>query len=74
MGWIGGSAMDAPKTGESTREERSAYVSKRFPCLSDCDLCGNCATFHGREPLLAFADYVAGREEFGDVLARYRRR
>ncbi|MEE6147098.1 hypothetical protein VXJ25_03675 [Olsenella sp. YH-ols2223] len=49
------------------------YVSGRFPCIGDCDLCGNCATFHGREPLLAFADYLSGEAEFDEVLARYRR-
>ncbi|MGI6755240.1 MAG: hypothetical protein ACOX4F_04400 [Atopobiaceae bacterium] len=64
--------MDAPSIVASTEEERRAYVSSAYPCRADCDLCGNCAFFHGKEPLLAFAAYIQGREEFQDILDRYR--
>lgn len=67
-------AQEPPCIGASTKDERVAYVSGRYPCIADCDLCGNCATFHGHEPLLAFADYVNGHSEFAEVLERYRRR
>lgn len=64
---------EAPRVAESSREERRAYVERTYPCLSDCDLCGNCAAFHGREPLVAFMDYVNGKAEFAEVAKRYRR-
>lgn len=64
--------MTAPLVAESTREEREAYVDSRYHCISDCDLCGLCSVFHGRDPMLAFVDYVQGRAEFAEVEARYR--
>ncbi|MGI6230149.1 MAG: hypothetical protein ACOYJL_04450 [Tractidigestivibacter sp.] len=67
-------AQKAPKVSESTRDERTTYVSNRYPCISDCDLCGNCAMFHGRDPVLAFSDYIEGSAEFDEVLGRYRYR
>lgn len=62
-----------PKLAESTREERLGFVRREFPCLSDCDLCGTCAQFHGTEPRYAFADYIEGKAEFLEVAQRYRR-
>lgn len=65
--------MTPPSIAESTREERRAYVEKTYPCISECDLCGNCAFFHGREPSVALLDYINGKAEFAEVVARYRR-
>ena len=63
----------APDVSSSTREERLAYVTEHYPCLSDCDLCGQCAVFHGQEPRYAFADYIEGTMGFREVAQRYRR-
>lgn len=63
----------APQVASSTEEERRAYVQRRFPCIADCDMCGFCASYHGRDPETAYADYIAGRAEFLEVSLRYRR-
>ena len=61
-----------PSIASSTREERLYYVQRRYQCISDCDLCGICATFHGEDPERALDDYVEGRAELRDVLVRMR--
>ncbi len=61
-----------PAIGSSTQEERLAYVRERYVCISDCDQCGICATFHGKDPEQALKDYVEGRAELRDVLVRMR--
>lgn len=66
-------STSTPDLSSSTREERLAYIAERYPCLSDCDLCGQCAVFHGREPRYAFADYIEGAVDFVEVAKRYRR-
>ena len=63
----------APGVATSTPEERREYLHRRFVCISNCDLCGICATFHGQDPEQAFADYVNGSAEFVEVAMRYRR-
>lgn len=62
----------APLVADSTREERASYVDEHYHCISDCDLCGLCSVFHGREPMIALADYINGKAELADVLMRYR--
>ncbi|WP_058271176.1 hypothetical protein [Olsenella massiliensis] len=71
MGPAGGAA--APPVAGSTPEERRAFIDRSHPCLSDCDLCGLCAAFHGQEPRDAFADYIDGRLEYLEVARRLRR-
>ncbi|MDO5118822.1 MAG: hypothetical protein Q4D48_01950 [Coriobacteriales bacterium] len=63
----------APRIDSSTRDERLAYVQKRFACIANCDLCGNCALFHGRSAEEALIDYIDGKEELPQVVMRYRR-
>ena len=63
----------APAIGTSTPDERREFLRRRFVCISNCDLCGICATFHGQDPEHAFADYVEGNAEFAEVAMRYRR-
>lgn len=62
----------APPVASSTKEEREAYVDSRYHCIADCDLCGLCALFRGKDPGIAFIDYIRGEEEFASVEARYR--
>ena len=52
----------APKPMDSTPEERRAYIKDRFPCIADCDLCGVCRIFRGKDPETAYADYIRGEK------------
>ena len=69
----GKAAVMTPSINESSKEERLAYVRKRYACIADCDSCGICALFHGRDPETALADYIDGKEELPQVVMRYRR-
>ena len=62
----------APSVQESTIEERRDYIKKRYPCISDCDMCGLCKVFHGKDPELAYKDYIQGERSFDEVSADYR--
>lgn len=48
----------APEIQESTSEERRAYIKERFPCITDCDMCGLCKVFRGKDAETAYADYI----------------
>ena len=61
-----------PKVEESTVEERRAYIKEKFPCIADCDMCGLCKVFHGKDAETAYADYIMGARSFMDVSADYR--
>lgn len=64
--------VSAPEIKESTIEERRAYIKERFPCIADCDMCGLCKVFHGKDAETAYADYISGSRSFIDVSADYR--
>ena len=62
----------APELKDSTAEERIAYIKERFPCIADCDMCGLCKVFRGKDAETAYADYINGDRDFLDVSADYR--
>ena len=64
---------EAPAINSSTAEERREYVKSRFPCISDCDMCGLCKIFHGKDPECAYEDYIKGIRSFNEVSSDYRR-
>ena len=64
---------EAPDIFSSTVEERRVYIKQRFPCLADCDMCGLCRVFHGKDPENAYADYINGDRSFLEVSADYKR-
>lgn len=64
----------APSITASTREERLTYVRERFQCISNCDLCGLCKIFHGKDPEYALSAYIDGEEELRQVMMGYRGR
>jgi hypothetical protein len=68
-----GKIMRPPEIENSTREERENYIKNTFPCIADCDMCGLCAAFHGKDPQIAYADYIEGKRDYLDVSADYRR-
>lgn len=63
----------APEISESTIEERRAYTKERFPCIADCDMCGLCKVFHGKDAETAYVDYIQGNRTFLEVSEDYRR-
>ncbi len=63
----------APEINTSTVEERREYIKNRFPCIADCDICGLCKVFHGKDPEIAFDDYIEGRRSFVEVSMDYKR-
>ena len=64
---------NAPEIKNSTIEERREFIKKKYPCIADCDMCGLCKVFRGRDAEHAFEDYIAGERSFMDVSADYKR-
>lgn len=62
----------APDILDSTSEERRNYIINRYPCIADCDMCGLCTVFHGKDAETAYADYIRGVKSFEEVSAYYR--
>lgn len=62
-----------PEIENSTAEERREYIKKRFPCIADCDMCGLCKVFRGKDAQTAYHDYIQGERSFMEVSADYRR-
>ena len=63
----------APEIKNSTVEERREFIKKKYPCIANCDMCGLCKVFRGRDAEHAFEDYIAGKRSFMDVSADYKR-
>ena len=63
----------APEIKNSTVEERREFIKKKYPCIADCDMCGLCKVFRGRDAEHAFEDYIAGERSIMDVSADYKR-
>ena len=63
----------APDITDSTTEERRAFIKAKYPCIADCDMCGLCKVFRGKNAEQAYDDYITGKRSFMDVSADYRR-
>ena len=63
---------EAPMISNSTTEERRAYIKDRYPCISDCDMCGLCKVFHGKDPENAYDEYIKGIRSFEEVSGDYK--
>ena len=48
------------------------FIKNKYPCIADCDMCGLCKVFHGRDPENAFDDYIKGICSFADVSNDYK--
>ena len=62
----------APDISNSTAEERRNYIKNRFPCIADCDMCGICTVFRGKDAEVAYEAYIRGERSFEEVTADYR--
>ncbi len=63
---------NAPELSASTAQERRAYIKERFPCIADCDMCGLCKVFHGKDAETAYNDYIDGSRTFLEVSQDYK--
>ena len=63
---------NAPDIMSSTQEERRRYIKERFPCIADCDMCGLCKVFRGKDAETAYKEYIDGEKSFLEVSADYR--
>ncbi len=64
--------MRPPDIKDSTRDERLACIRQMFQCKADCDSCGLCQVFHGKEPEIAYQDYIDGVRSFLEISMEYR--
>ena len=64
--------MRPPEIEHSTEEERRQYIKNTFRCIADCDMCGLGTVFHGKDPELAYADYISGKREYLEESKDYR--
>ena len=64
--------MRAPEIEESTEEQRREYIKSTFKCIADCDMCGLCTVFHGKDPEMAYEDYIEGKRDFMSVSQDYK--
>jgi len=64
--------MIAPDIRDSSEEDRRKYINDRYPCISDCDMCGLCKVFRGKDPEVAYNDYIVGRRSFEEVSEDYK--
>jgi len=62
----------APDILDSTADVRRDYIRNRFPCIADCDMCGLCTVFHGKDAEAAYAAYIRGERSFEEVSADYK--
>ena len=70
----GATMINAPEIADSTVEERRAFIKTKYPCIADCDMCGLCKVFRGKDAEHAYEDYITGKRSYSDVSADYRRR
>ncbi len=61
-----------PEIAQSTAEERRNYIKQRFHCIADCDMCGLCTVFRGKDPEEAYRDYIEGTRSFPEVSSDFR--
>ena len=64
--------IEAPAIDNSSAEERRDFIKERYPCIADCDMCGLCKVFRGKDPETAYADYIEGTRSFAEVTGAYR--
>ena len=69
----GTAVSKAPDISESTVEERRAYIKAKYPCIADCDMCGLCKVFRGKNAEQVYDDYINGKRSFMEVSADFKR-
>ena len=49
------------------------WLKDRYPCIADCDMCGLCTVFRGKDAEMVYADYILGVRSFAEVSDDYKR-
>lgn len=57
----------APDISNSTKEEREGYIKSIYKCKHNCELCGLCQIFKGRDPVIVYEKYIEGKVSFEDI-------
>jgi len=47
-----------------TAEERRNYIKESFLCITDCNMCGICSVFHGKDAEAAYEASIRGECSF----------
>ena len=63
--------MHAPSITTSSRSEREAYIHHTYHCISNCDTCGICKMFLGKQPEIVFKEYIEGKREYLEIASSY---
>ena len=66
--------MTAPDIGQSTMDERRAFVQAQWQCMGNCELCGKCRILKGKDAETLYADYIEGKRSYMDVTLEIRNR
>ena len=65
--------MRPPDIADSTKQEREQYIKDTFVCRGDCDYCGICQGYRGKEPAAIYDEYIEGKKSFQEITEKYRR-
>lgn len=65
--------MTPPGIGNSTREERLAFVREQWRCLHNCEICGKCHVLKGINEESLYAEYIEGRRGYVDITLELRK-
>jgi len=63
----------APDINNSSKEERREYIKTKYHCISNCESCGLCKVFKGKEPEIVFDDYINGIREYSEIASEIKR-
>lgn len=64
--------MRPPEIENSTEEERREYIKNTFRCIAIVICVVYARMFRGKDPEVAYADYINGKRVYLDVSKDYR--
>ena len=51
------------------KKDRRQFIRNTFKCIADGDMCGLCTVFRGKDPEVAYSDYIKGKCDYLDCNA-----
>lgn len=52
---------------------QSVVIKDTFVCRGDCDDCGICQVYRGKEAAVVYDEYIEGKKSFQEITEKYRR-